>query len=172
MSKFVFKNVGESVNDVVNNRKYSNKTEEKINNRPIGILLPLKKGYRKNESLFKMSFNINEQIKNNFKNFLMISKGEMIGNPSFGTRLNTIINLTNVDLEQIESIILSEIETGISKYFVNSMSGENTISVQNIKAEKVKSNEDLEDYVKIDLDFTILNSNVIENLILNFKINK
>ena len=172
MSKFIFKNVGETINDVLNNRNYINKTDNRKDKKPIGILLPLRKGYSKNESLFKMSFDANEQIKNNFKNFLMIRKGEMIGNPNFGTRLNTIINLTNVDIAEIEGIILSEIESGIRQYFFNQISGEELITIQKLTAEKVKSNEDLEDYVKIDIDFSILNSNVIDNLILNFKINK
>lgn len=173
MSKFNFKSTGTSIEEDAKIKKYEiSSSRLKNEKKPIGILLPLQKGNKKNESLFKMSFDLSEQILNNFRNFLMTKKGEMIGNPSFGTSLGNIINFTNLEKSDIEEFILEEINLGIRNYFTNTLNNTPFINIQNLSISREKNNEDLDEFIIVNIDFYILNSNELKNMIINFKLNK
>ena len=49
-----------------------------------------------NETLFKMHFKIDDQIKDNLKNLIMTQKGERLGYPDFGTNLRAIYSNTSL----------------------------------------------------------------------------
>ena len=71
---FVFLNTGISIEK---DQLYVETANNKIiSNKPIGISTPLTKGFRNNESLFKMHYVLENQIDDNLKNLLMTKKGE------------------------------------------------------------------------------------------------
>lgn len=83
---------------------------------PIGIKTPLEKGYRDNETLFKMHFDVSEQIKDNLKNLIMTQKGERLGFPDFGTNLSLLYSNTNLTDDEIVELAVFEIQEVASKY--------------------------------------------------------
>jgi len=83
---------------------------------PIGIATPLTRGFRHNESLFKMHFDLFDQIDDNLKNLLMTKKGERLGFTSYGTNLVKIFSSTNVSKEKIEEIAMDEIRNSVTTY--------------------------------------------------------
>src|SRR5210317_876236 len=114
LDDFNFKNSGISIDKDQKNNSYAGK--KNVQSRPIGITTPLKKGYRNNESLFQMHFDLFSQIDDNLKNLLMTKKGERLGLTSFGTNLNKIFNLTNLNKDEIEQVAMDEIRSSVSQY--------------------------------------------------------
>ena len=111
---FVFLNTGISIEK---DQLYVETANNKIiSNKPIGISTPLTKGFRNNESLFKMHYVLENQIDDNLKNLLMTKKGERLGFASFGTNLVKIFSLTNSTKDEIEEIAMSEINKTVSTY--------------------------------------------------------
>ena len=171
MSTFKFSSVGENINVVSEREVYKKKTDKKTKS-PIGIILPLQKGKRKGESLFKMSFDIEEQIINNFRNLLMTRKGELIGKPNYGSEIFRIINFTNIDNEEIENFLVQEIQQVTDTFFINPDTNEPFVNLNSFEYLKEKSNSDFSDIVKLIINFTV-GANIEEKtLILSFKINK
>lgn len=83
---------------------------------PIGIKTPLEPGFRDQEDLFKMHFNVLEQIKDNLKNLILTQKGERLGFPDFGTDLEVIYSNTELSDEQISDIVMAQIQDVVNKY--------------------------------------------------------
>ena len=84
---------------------------------PLGIKTPLEKGKSQNgESLFKMHYDIENQIVDNLRNLLMTQKGERIGFSDFGTRLKEIYSDTDLTEDQVADSALIEIKNTVSKY--------------------------------------------------------
>ena len=92
-----------------------------VDSKPIGIKTPLEKGTVKNETLFKMHFNIVDQIKDNLKNLIMTQKGERLGYPDFGTNLRAIYS--NTSLAENEDLVADyasqDIKKAVEKYMPN-----------------------------------------------------
>lgn len=86
---------------------------------PIGIKTPLEKGNNHGETLFKMHFNISDQIKDNLKNLIMTQKGERLGFPDYGTNLRSIYSNTSLTEDQIADMATNEISNTVSKYMPN-----------------------------------------------------
>lgn len=83
---------------------------------PIGIKTPLEPGFRDNEDLFKMHFDVLEQIKDNLKNLILTQKGERLGFPDFGTDLGIIYSNTELTDDQISDIVMTQIQSAVNKY--------------------------------------------------------
>ena len=83
---------------------------------PIGIKTPLERGSKSKETLFKMHFDISEQVKDNLKNLIMTQKGERLGFPDFGTNLRQIYSNNTLTKDQIVDIASKEISNVVSKY--------------------------------------------------------
>jgi len=90
-------------------------SERTIKEVPIGIRTPLTKGNSNSESLFKMHYNIDEQILDNLKNLLMTKKGERLGFEDYGTNLWKIYN-SNASKEAIYDYAMNEIQTAVNTY--------------------------------------------------------
>jgi|13_taG_2_1085334.scaffolds.fasta_scaffold00007_13 phage baseplate assembly protein W len=110
--------LGRSVSQLKAISDWKNKTVEK-ESKPIGIKTPLEKGNLKDETLFKMHFNILDQIRDNLKNLIMTQKGERLGFPDYGTRLRAVYSNTSLTDDQIADYASLEIKNVVSKYMPN-----------------------------------------------------
>jgi len=84
---------------------------------PLGIRLPLNRGTKSYESLFRMNTDIVSKVSNNYKTFLMTKKGELVCKPDFGLSIAEIFNRTDLEKKDLENIVMEEIESATSKYF-------------------------------------------------------
>jgi phage baseplate assembly protein W len=89
--------------------------QEEPNSFPLGIKTPLEKGSKLNETLFKMNYEIEDQINDNLKNLLMTKKGEKICFNDYGTRLHEIY-ASDKSMDQIYNDVMSDISIATSKY--------------------------------------------------------
>lgn len=145
MSKTRFKNTGKLKKDFIKKEKYKNKVQD-FRKMPIGIKLPLATKKNSNESLFEMTYDINEQIKVNFKNLILTKKGEYLCNPGFGTNLIEIYNATN--LENIEEVAMAEIESAVSTFMP-------FIKLKNYTSTKINETSNNPEYYKLVVDYTV-----------------
>lgn len=145
MSKTKFKNTGKLKKDFIVKEKYKNKVQD-FRKIPIGIKLPLATKKNSNESLFEMTYDINEQIKVNFKNLILTRKGEYLCNPSFGTNLIEIYNTTN--LENIEEIAMNEIQNAVNSFMP-------FIKLKNYTSTKINETSNNPEYYKIIIDYIV-----------------
>ena len=145
MSKTKFKNTGKLKKDFIKKEKYKNKVQE-FRKKPIGIKLPLSTKKNSNESLFEMTYSIEEQVKVNLKNLILTKKGEYLCNPEFGTNLIKIYNSTN--LEDIEDIAMNEIESAVSIYMP-------FIKLKSYTSTKINETSNNPEYYKLTVDYNI-----------------
>ena len=103
-----FKSAGEKIEAF----QARNSLAERPPREPIGIRTPLQLG---TDRLFRMNYNIQDQIKDNFRNLILTQKGERLGNPEFGTRLRKI-QYSSGDPEETEIAMMSTIKSAASKY--------------------------------------------------------
>ena len=94
----------------------------------------------------KSKYQIFVYDKNNLKNLILTRKGEYLCSPNFGTNLIDIYNRT--DLENIESIAMSEIQNSVSTYmpFVN---------LVNYTSVEIPESFDNPKYYEIKINYTI-----------------
>ena len=95
MSEIKFLNTGQTLQEK-NEKELLDLKSIKSDVLPLGIKMPLERGSKSYESLFKMNTNIFDQVSNNFKTFLMTKKGELLCKPNFGTILHEIYNKTDI----------------------------------------------------------------------------
>lgn len=107
-------------------------------NKPLGIKTPLEKGSKNGETLFRMHFDIKDQISDNLKNLIMTQKGERLGFPDFGTNLRQIYSNTSISNEEILDRASKQIEEVVSKYIPN-------IRLINFYSEKLVAGEQFDD---------------------------
>ena len=117
--------------------------ESEQDNFPIGIKTPLENKVHDKDSLFRMHYSIEDQIKDNFKNLLMTRKGERLGFPDFGTEIDKIY-AQNLPESEIIEYVMTQIQIAVSKY-MPSLSLEEFYSTnisgktENFKYEKAKT---------------------------------
>ena len=100
----------------------------------IGISLPF--GRSGTNQLFNKTYSTKEQIKSNFINLLLTSKGERILNPEFGSELRQLLfeNITSPTEENIKNAIITSAdiyipEIQIIDININNEYDANTINV-------------------------------------------
>lgn len=111
---YKFKNIGHDLNLI---KKIVKKEEDILNideKIPLGIMIPLTKENTINSSIFKMSYDIDKMIQNNFKLLLLTRKGERLGFSDFGVNIADIYNSINVD--NVDEYVLNEIINVSKKY--------------------------------------------------------
>ena len=106
--------------------------------KPLGIKTPLEKGSKTGETLFKMHFDIKDQIRDNLKNLIMTQKGERLGFPDFGTNLRQIYSNASISNEEILDRASNQIKEVVSKYIPN-------IRLINFYSEKLSAGEQFDD---------------------------
>lgn len=85
-------------------------------NIPLGPLVPLQKGSRNGETLFKMHYDIRENIKNNFANLIMTRKGEKFCDLEYGVDFKDLYTLMHSEEQEALNKAGSEINKAILKF--------------------------------------------------------
>lgn len=152
----MYKNVGKKVEDFEKRLNKENKLRKSIKE-PIGIVLPLKPKKNSNETLFEMSYDLNEQIKTNLKNLILTSKGEVLCNPDFGTNINSLYNSTETD--SIEEQAMEEIKKSVNKYFPY-------ISLEKFSSQKIPETQEHSGYYELKIFYLIEGLSDLNELIL------
>ena len=158
MSKFKFKNSGKKVSDFVDSKNYLEKIQNK-NNKPYGIVLPLKSKTRSTESLFAMTYSPEEQLLVDLKTLILTRKGEYLTNPSFGTNIIDLYSRT--DLDDVNEIVTQEVQEAVAEYLPS-------INLLNFTSTKFRNNDLDGEYHRVVIEFNIpLLSDKSHELILN-----
>tara|TARA_Y100000992_G_scaffold213260_1_gene146875 strand:+ start:118 stop:618 length:501 start_codon:yes stop_codon:yes gene_type:complete len=149
MSNVNFLNIGKTLQELSQEEKLDTMS---ISNDvlPLGIKMPLERGSKSYESLFKMNTSVFDQISNNFKTFLMTKKGELLCKPNFGTIFHEIYNKTDLEKDDIENIVMEEIEESTREFFpfINLLDFESK--------EFTSNNNDDANYILITIRYSIL----------------
>ncbi len=105
-----FKSIGETPEEVISDAR-------KITSRPIGIKLPMELGQGKN--IFKMHYDLEEQIKDNFRNLVLTNHGERLGRYDYGANLMELA--LELGAEDVDMLAMQRIKMACKKYlpFVN-----------------------------------------------------
>lgn len=146
MSRIKFKNSGKLAKDFIKSKDYESKIKE--NAKPIGINLPLRKKSSHNESLFEMTYNIEDQVKVNLKNLILTRKGEYLCMPDFGTNIIDVYNSPELENEDVDSFIMKEIQEVVNKYMP-------FVSLSNFSSKKVKETKSYSGYHEIEIRYII-----------------
>ena len=108
-----FKNSGYS-EDVVYN--YNNSSHSEVQEFPIGIKIPLRKGSKKGETIFAMNFDAESQVKDNLKFLLTCRKNEILMKPNYGTNLASLFNSTSLSESDLNNLVKEEISKAVDAY--------------------------------------------------------
>ena len=104
---YSFKSVGQTQND------FDEQQKNVIRQTPIGILTPVSFA-QSGGTLFSMSFDIKQQVRDNLKNLLLTNRGERLMLGDFGADLRPLaFDYSN---EDIVSAAISRISKSVSKY--------------------------------------------------------
>lgn len=90
-----------------------------IKKSPIGIKTPLEKGSNISETLFKMHFDIFDQIEDNLKNLILTQKGQRLGFPDFGTNIRQLYSKNTLSDDEVANIVSNEIQEAVKNYMPN-----------------------------------------------------
>lgn len=118
--------------------------------KPIGIKTPLEKGTTKKETLFKMHYNIVDQIEDNLKNLVMTQKGERLGFPDYGTSLREIYSNNTLSEDDIADIASNEIQNAVKNFMPS-------ISLLEFYSSRV-SNDNIKDNFSNESGFELANN--------------
>ena len=163
--------------------------------KPIGIKTPLERGNTKKETLFKMHYDIVDQIEDNLKNLIMTQKGERLGFPDYGTNLREIYSNNTLEENEIADIASNEIQQVVQKFmpslrlvefysnkinnndkkenasnekgfeFVKSLN--NTLNIQDSSVVEInKNNKDIDSFYEITIKYSIPLLNKNRSLVL------
>ena len=104
---YSFKSVGQTQED------FDSQQQKTIAVNPIGILTPVSFA-QSGGTLFSMSFDVKEQIRDNLKNLLLTNKGERLMLNDFGVNLLPLV--TEYSNEDVVSSAISRISVAVQKY--------------------------------------------------------
>jgi hypothetical protein len=113
ISNISFKNTGYEQADVFN---YNLNSTSYVQEFPIGIKLPLRRGSKSGETIFAMNFDVERQIKDNLKFLLTCRKNEVLMKPNYGTNLSSLFNSTNLDEQDLNNLVREEISSSVDSY--------------------------------------------------------
>jgi len=140
MSNFNFKSSGKKFGRSENNKAtIKNNIDDELE--PFGILTPLQLSQDDKSSLFKMSFDITDQIRDNLRNLLLTSPGERLGRYDYGAGLRDLTFEMIAQNNDYESKIMEVISENVGKYmpYVNLK----TLTTEDVKIETVSSDRPL-----------------------------
>lgn len=89
---------------------------EKSNYFPLGAVMPLQKGDKNKETLFKMHYDIKENIKNNFANLIMTRKGERFGVLDYGVDFEDLYTMMHNEDESALNSVFEKINESLKKF--------------------------------------------------------
>ena len=108
-----FKNTGNNSKDISDYNKLESSVVQEF---PIGIKMPPRKGSKKGESIFSMNFDVESQIKDNLMFLLTCNKNEILLKPDYGTNLSVLFNSTNLNEEELNNLVRQEISNSVESY--------------------------------------------------------
>jgi phage baseplate assembly protein W len=118
----------------------------------VGVALPFTSNV-----VFTTTYTTKDATKTNLINFLLTNPGERYFNPTFGAGLNQI--LFEQSTETTQDTIRFRIETGIAQYFPQ-------VQVNTLEINADRDNN----LVTIALSYSIVNTNVQDELLINIEI--
>ena len=129
--------------------------------KPIGITLPIQGG---NTGFFAQSFDTLTQVKTNIINLLNTKQGERRFQPTFGTRLWTLVFEQNQDTlkDQAINIVTEDIATWIPNVTVND------ITANLLTNTKIASNADIY-MLQIAVSFTVNLTKQTDTVVVTIK---
>lgn len=148
-----FKNTGTTISEI---KKRNRDIPDSVVEFPIGIKLPLRKGTKKGETLFAMNFDIENQIKDNFKFLLTCRKNEMLMKPNYGTNLSVLFNSTNLSEEELNNLAKQEISQAVEN-FMNPMVIYGKSYFLNLESYSIEEdfNDNSENFYKLTIEYQI-----------------
>lgn len=116
----------------------------------IGVNIPFNEG-----GVFTLNYTSKQAIRNNLINYFLTNPGERIGNPRFGGGLRRFIfeQISNDNMDYLEKDIQFKISTQFPNIIINNTNISNTPE---------------NNLVTININYSILNTNINDNLTLNF----
>ena len=103
-----FKSVGDKLDEIIEsdlNTAVSTKF-------PIGIKTPLELN---SGELFKMHYDLGDQITDNLRNLILTNKGERLGNPAFGSNLKRV-QMDSPNKEDAELQMMAKIQAAVKTF--------------------------------------------------------
>jgi phage baseplate assembly protein W len=148
MARLSFKDVGTTVSDTLY------KSSEEQNRIPIGIKTPLEIDHADSSAIFKMHFDLKDQITDNLRNLILTNHGERLGFPDFGANLRPLLTeFSNKD--NFDSIAMGRIKNAAGKY----MSYVNLVAYES-KADRYEN--EYTGVIKMLILYTVPNLNIQE----------
>jgi phage baseplate assembly protein W len=120
-------------------------------NKAIGVNIPFN-----GPVAFTSNYLTKDSIKNNLINFFLTNPGERYLNPNFGGGLKNFI-FENI-LNDSTDFLIEDITNKISTFFPN-------VNINSLNISKV----DDQNNIKIDLSYNIINTNITDNLEIEFE---
>jgi phage baseplate assembly protein W len=123
-----------------------------IPQKAVGIDLPLN-----GSAVFKPNYQTKDAIKSNLINYLLTKQNERIGNPNFGSNLKDFLftQLKNNSFDFFKEDIQNRISNKFPLVKINSIS-------------ITSSNQNNVDIINIYLEYSIINTNIQDNLNISF----
>jgi phage baseplate assembly protein W len=115
MAKIKFKSSGTQISEVTALNK-ERVIQEKVFN--IGIITPMRLG---KDEIFSMHIDLEEQLKDNYKNLLLTNFGERLGTYDYGANLRPLLSEQYNSGEEFEEIIAQRVVDATVKWmpFIN-----------------------------------------------------
>ena len=116
----------------------------------VGVNIPFN-----GNAVFTSNYLTKDAIKNNLINFFLTNPGERYMNPTFGGGIRDFVfeQITNNNLD----FLLTDIQNKLKKYFP-------TVKVESLDIYKMEDSNT----IKIDLKYSILNTNINDNIQIEF----
>jgi phage baseplate assembly protein W len=116
----------------------------------VGVNIPFN-----GDAVFTSNYLTKDAIKNNLINFFLTNPGERYMNPTFGGGIRSFVfeQITNNNLD----FLLTDIQNKLKNYFP-------TVKVESLDIYKMED----ENTIKIDLKYSILNTNINDNIQIEF----
>ena len=148
---------------IIQNQTERSKSVSNTNNIPLGPLVPLQKGEKMGETLFKMHYDIKENIKNNFANLIMTRKGEKFCDLDFGVDFKDLYTLMHSEEQEALDKAGREINKAINKFIpkINIVEIYTSSSDNNSSQQKAKQNQKAKEFLNTQ-DIQILQSKTLD----------
>ena len=114
MTNYKFKSSGKKFNKQRDNADVEAEIADAL--KPLGILTPLRLSQDDRSSLFEQSFDLVDQIRDNFRNMLLTSPGERLGRFDFGAGLRNLTFELVSQNDDYEAIIMAQIKESVDTY--------------------------------------------------------
>lgn len=149
MAQISFKDVG------IEDYRESNRLEEE-QRIPIGIKTPLELDYS-NGTIFKMHFNLPDQISDNLRNLILTNRGERLGFYDFGANIRPILSEFNKK-DEFDQEVMRRIKKAVSTYMP-------FVELIGYESKGVDLNKESIGYIKLLIAYSVPRADLKETLL-------